>query len=278
MLGLLPDSWQVCIRTESVKFSTLIGMIQRVAPHNEWEAFYDAHAPFYLQNEFTKGTVGEVDFLLSVFDLPAGGSILDVGCGCGRHSIELARRGYAVTGLDVSSGMLKVGARLAKESGVNTVKWVHADATRFQLQNPVDCAICVCEGAFNIIGQQEDPLTHDMAILANIGASLKPGSRFLLTALNGYRMIRNLTKEKIADKSFDPLTMISVGTETWQLPEGPTEMKYKERLYIPSEIAAMLHHNGFRVDAVYGGTAGNWARRPLDPEEIEVMFLATRFG
>lgn len=252
-------------------------MIKRIAPHNEWEAFFDAHAPFYLQNEFTKGTADEVDFLLSVIDLPAGGSILDVGCGCGRHAIELARRGYAVTGLDVSAGMLKEGHRLATEAGVE-VKWVHADATRFQLQNPVDAVMCVCEGAFNLIGHQEDPLTHDMAILSNIAASLKPGGRFLLTALNGFRMIRNLTPEMISSKSFDPMTMIALGTETWQLPEGPTQMKYKERLYVPSEIAAMLHHNQLKVDAVYGGTAGNWGKRPLDPDEVEVMFLCTRQG
>jgi len=68
-----------------------------------WERFFDAHAPVYMDNVFTKNTLREVDFLLEELVLQPGGSILDVGCGTGRHSIELAKRGYAVTGLDRSS-------------------------------------------------------------------------------------------------------------------------------------------------------------------------------
>ncbi len=71
-----------------------------------WETFFDAHAPVYEDNAFTKNTLPEVDFLIEELALPQGGSILDVGCGTGRHSIELARRGYSVTGLDLSREML----------------------------------------------------------------------------------------------------------------------------------------------------------------------------
>ena len=71
-----------------------------------WEAFFDAHAPVYEENVFTKNTVREADFLVEELAPPPGGRILDVGCGTGRHSIELARRGYSVTGVDLSFGML----------------------------------------------------------------------------------------------------------------------------------------------------------------------------
>ena len=83
-----------------------------------WERFFDAHAPDYDGNEFTKNTVAEVDFVLELLELPAGASILDVGCGTGRHAVELARRGYAVTGLDLSSEMLRVAAEAADAAGV----------------------------------------------------------------------------------------------------------------------------------------------------------------
>ncbi len=46
-----------------------------------WERFFDAHAPIYEENEFTKNTAREVDFLLEELELPSGASILDVGCG-----------------------------------------------------------------------------------------------------------------------------------------------------------------------------------------------------
>lgn len=79
-----------------------------------WEEFFDAHAPIYEENVFTKNTIQEVNFLTEELAVRDGGSILDVGCGTGRHSIELARRGYAVTGLDLSAEMLARAADAAR--------------------------------------------------------------------------------------------------------------------------------------------------------------------
>ncbi len=56
-----------------------------------------------MDEPFTRNTCAEVDFLVNVMELELGASVLDVGCGTGRHSIELARRGYKVTGVDMSS-------------------------------------------------------------------------------------------------------------------------------------------------------------------------------
>ena len=83
---------------------------------NEWEEFFDGHAPVYMDNSFTKNTVAEVDFVLEELGLPRGSRILDVGCGTGRHAVELARRGYWVTGVDISSGMLAEAEKVAREA------------------------------------------------------------------------------------------------------------------------------------------------------------------
>ncbi|MBM3317725.1 MAG: methyltransferase domain-containing protein, partial [Candidatus Eisenbacteria bacterium] len=124
--------------------------------HN-WQEFFDAHAPIYEENVFTKNTLAEVDFLLEELSLPTGGSVLDVGCGTGRHAVELARRGYAVTGLDLSAQMLCQAARAAQSAGAR-VEWVHADATRFSLPDRYDAAVCLCEGACGLLGLADDSL------------------------------------------------------------------------------------------------------------------------
>jgi len=77
--------------------------------------------------------------------------------GTGRHSIELARRGYSVTGLDLSREMLAWAAAAAEAAGVS-VEWVRAEAARFSLPERYDGAICLCEGAFGLLGAKDDPI------------------------------------------------------------------------------------------------------------------------
>src|SRR4030042_3997839 len=172
-----------------------------------WESFFDAHAPVYEDNVFTKNTVREVDFLLEEVSLEPGGSILDVGCGTGRHSVELAKRGYAVTGIDLSSEMLARAADAAKAAGVN-VDWIHADATRFSLPGKYDGAVCLCEGAFGLLGQRDDPIGQPLSILGNISRSLKPQAKAVLTVLNATAMLRKHTNKDGAEGRFNPLTMV----------------------------------------------------------------------
>ena len=240
-----------------------------------WQEFFDRHAPHYDENVFTKNTRVEVDFLFDIMDLKPGMAILDVGCGTGRHSVELAKRGLHVTGLDLSENMLAQARSKAQAAGVE-VQWVHGNATTFAFATPFDAAICLCEGAFNLLDPEEDGLTHDLAILRNIANALKPNAPFVLTAMNGYATIRQMTDEAVAAGQFDPATMRSQYEDEMQLPEGMVVVPIRERLFIPPEITAMLHHAGFDVLKIWGGTAGEWGQRPIKLDEIEVMFVARK--
>ena len=71
-----------------------------------YRELFSNYARTYDQEEFTKGTKGEVDFLEAELDYDKSKSILDIGCGTGRHAIELAGRGYQVTGIDLSRNQL----------------------------------------------------------------------------------------------------------------------------------------------------------------------------
>jgi SAM-dependent methyltransferase len=238
-----------------------------------WERFFDEHAPIYEENVFTKNTVLEVDFLLDELSLQPGGSILDVGCGTGRHSIEMAKRGYAVTGIDLSSEMLARAAAAADATGV-TVDWVHADATRFSLPNKYDAAICLCEGAFGLLGQADDPIEQPLAILRNISRSLKPQAKSLFTVLSAARMLRMHQNEDVAAGRFDPLTL----TESSQCPprEGLPAIAVRERGFVATELTLLFRLAGMSVVNIWGGTAGNWGRRTLDLDEFEIMIAASK--
>ena len=141
-----------------------------MAGTNQWEDFYDRHAPFYDRGSFTRHTAVEVDFLEDVLGLAKGTTILDVGCGTGRHSVELARRGYGVTGIDLSAGMLDEARRKAVEARVD-VEFVHADATEFVAPNPFDAVVCLCGSAFTMVDLGGDADAHDR----RVKVTFKPG-------------------------------------------------------------------------------------------------------
>jgi SAM-dependent methyltransferase len=238
-----------------------------------WETFFDAHAPVYEDNVFTKNAIPEVDFLLEELSLQPGGSILDVGCGTGRHAIEFARRGYAVTGLDLSSEMLARAADAARASGVHA-DWVRADAARFSLLGKFDGAICLCEGAFGLLGQGDDPIGQPLSILCNISRSLKPRAKAVFTVLNAAAMLRKFTNADVAAGRFDPLTMV----ESSSCPprEGLPPVAVRERAIVPTELALLFHLAGMSVLNIWGGTARNWGRRSLDLDEIEIIIVARK--
>jgi SAM-dependent methyltransferase len=240
-----------------------------------WEQFFDAHAPIYDENIFTRNTVNEVDFLLEELELKAGDSILDVGCGTGRHSIELAKRGYSVTGLDLSAEMLAEAATKAEAENVK-VEWVRSDATRFSFPPEFDAAIGLCEGALGLLSQTDDPIMQPLAILRNISRSLKPGAKAVFTILNGAAMLRRYQNKDVAEGRFDPIAMVEWSEQAPR--EGLPCIAGRERSFVPTELRLLLRIAGMSVLSIWGGTAGSWGRRTLDLDEMEIMVVARKTG
>jgi ubiquinone/menaquinone biosynthesis C-methylase UbiE len=196
---------------------------------------------------------------LQELSLQPGGSILDVGCGTGRHSIELAKRGYTVTGLDLSSEMLSMAAIAAKAAGVD-VDWIHSDATHFSLPRKYDGAVCLCEGAFGLLGQRDDSIGQPLSILCNISRCLKPQAKAVLTVLNAMAWIRKYTNEDVSEGRFDPRTMV-VSSECPPR-VGMPPVAVRERAFVPTELKLLFRLAGMSVLNIWGGTAGNWGEGP----------------
>jgi hypothetical protein len=154
------------------------------------------------------------------------------------------------------------------------VALVRADAANFALAETFDAAVCLCEGAFGLLGGTDDPVGQPCAILANIAAALKTGGRCVLTVLSAYRLARRHTDEAVARGDFDPLAVAERSEVEWPgADEGPP---LRERGFVPTELVLMASLAGLEVTDLWGGTAGNWGRRPVDLDEYEIMVVAEK--
>jgi SAM-dependent methyltransferase len=138
-------------------------------------------------------TRDEVDFLVDALNLQPGAGILDVPCGLGRHSIELCRRGYQVTGVDLSEESITEAKRHAAEAGLSA-EWVHADMTALDKV----CGRKKFDGAFcfgNSFGYMNYNSTIDF--LRALSSCLKVGAGFVLdTGLAAESLLPNLQPRK----------------------------------------------------------------------------------
>lgn len=252
-------------------------------PEKAWKSFFDKHSEKYDTNPFTSATERELEFIAEIMPLRDCSQVIDIGCGTGRHSVGLALLGYCVTGVDLSDGMLSVASEKARRAGAD-VRFIKADATSdFPSANGIagsfDAAICLCEGSLGLIGTGEDPLKQAMSVFTNVHNLLKPGGIFLFTALNALKMIRQYGGQDISSGRFDPFNIVEWHTLGELDHEIGTELSSRmvgEKSFTGSELSLMLRLTGFAVRHMWGGTAGSWGRRPLDPDEYEIMVVAER--
>jgi len=83
---------------------------------------FEDYGQKYDNENFEQGTTGEYDFIESELKFNKSLKILDVVCGTGRHSIELTKRGYAITGIDLSESLLQKAREKAKANNLNEIK------------------------------------------------------------------------------------------------------------------------------------------------------------
>ena len=80
--------------------------------------------------------------------------VLDLGCGTGKMTLELARRGYDMTGIDYSPEMLDIARNEGEKAGQN-ILWLCQDMREFELYGTVDAAVC-CLDCINHLESEKD--------------------------------------------------------------------------------------------------------------------------
>lgn len=219
----------------------------------------------YLRYSFTKGTVQEVDFMFASGVVSSDSSVLDVGCGPGRHAIELASRGCRVHGIDVSERFVEIAQEDAKNLSAT---FEVMNAVDLDFQEEFDAVICICQGAF---GMHTDD-AHDRAVLRGIERSLKPGGVLLLTAFNAYFSIRHHV-----DAQFDAAAGVSTEITSVLSESGEAlETELVTGCYTPRELRLLAESVGLQVIGVYGGEPGSYCIQAPSVDLPENVLLARK--
>jgi ubiquinone/menaquinone biosynthesis C-methylase UbiE len=223
----------------------------------------------FLQLPFTQGTDQEVEFLIDLFQLTPKHRVLDVACGPGRHALALAKKGIKVTGVDISDRLLAIARRSAELDNVKNVEFVKADARAIPYNEEFDAAVCLCEGAFGLL---ESDMENERVLQA-IFRSMKPGGKLALTCLSLYHLLAH----GHALDNFDPQTNMLEREEMIEVEGGTTErFRFHERYYDFPGLKLLLERVGFRHILGFGCRAGDYARRAITLDDLELLVYAER--
>lgn len=250
-----------------------------------YESLFENYGNKYEEETFVRGTPGECDFIEKEIKFNKTLKILDIGCGTGRHAIELTKRGYDVMGIDLSDSLLAKAKEKARKFGLN-ISFLKRDARQLHFTSEFDIVIMLCEGAFPLMETDE----MNFQILENAKTALrKTGGKLIFTTLNGLFPLYHSVKDFLAsekkegnaeyDKNkFDLMTFRDYNITTVVDDRGKKiELKCNERYYVPSEITWMLKCLGFAKIDIYGAKLGAFKRTDkLTTDDFEMLVIAEK--
>lgn len=249
-----------------------------------YEVVFENYGKKYDDEAFVQGTIGECDFIEQELKFDKSVKLLDVGCGTGRHSIELKKRGYLVTGIDLSDSLLAKAREKAEKQHLK-IDFLKHDARELPFNNEFDVAIMLCEGGFPLM--ETDEMNYE--ILRNVTRSLTSAGKFIFTTLNGLFPLYHSVEEFSAStsgegnatyksKTFDLMTFRDYNlVEIVDDLGNKNEIECNERYYMPSEISWLLKSLGFRKIEIFGAKLGAYSRNDkLTTEDFEMLVIAEK--
>jgi len=249
-----------------------------------YELLFENYGQTYDKESFTQGTTGESDFIEKELKSDKSLKIIDVGCGTGRHTIELSKRGYSVTGIDLSDSQL-ARAREKAESANLKISFQKQDARNLPFNRDFDAAIMLCEGGFPLM--ETDEMNYE--ILKNVTKSLAEHGKFIFTTLNGLFPLFHSVEEFCASTkengnatyrstTFDLMTFRDHNTTEFEDDHGNKKtLECNERYYVPSEITWLLKSLGYKTIDIYGAKLGAFSRNDkLTTEDFEMLVIAEK--
>lgn len=250
------------------------------------------------QQKWTKHTSHEITTLERKMQMTQGARVLDMGCGIGRHSKELAGRGYKVNGIDFSHRLIQIAQRSCKR--VPNVKFAEDDCRRLKTKARFDYAICL----YDVIGSFREE-SHNRRIAENLYKRLKTGGKAAISVMNmdlTSALASNVTRIKDNPQALLKLKASNIMQSSGNVfnPEyfildSESHLVYRKEQferdgllsseyviadyrYTSDEICSMLQEVGFKILESQYVQAGHWDTplEPTNPKAKEILVIVEK--
>lgn len=238
------------------------------------DRFRRVWAPALFHAKRMEAAAAEVDAVLALAAPAPGSTVLDLCCGPGRHALELARRGFCVTGVDRTAQYLEEGRRRAEAEGLS-VEWIREDMRAFV--RPASFQLAV--NLYSSFGCFEDP-ADDLRVARNLREALVGGGALVLEMMGKEVFARRFEARTWSEGDDGAIHLeerrVAGGWDRlerrWIRFDGERrhEALLTLRLYAGTEPAALLRAAGFDEVALFGGLDGS----PYDVDARRLVAVA----
>jgi len=244
-------------------------------PWYERDSFWHTWASFMFSRERWENAAEEVTNLVKLMQIKPGVSILDLCCGPGRHSLEFARRGFSVTGVDRTKKYLEEAVKRAKKQRLN-VKFVQKDMRKFCRPGKFDAALNLFT-SFGFFENKKD----DQLVARNVYRSLKDGGVFVVDLMGKEIMARIFRERDWQEVGGTIMLEERKISKDWSWMENRwmllkdgriREFRFSHRPYSAAELTGLLADCGFSKTEVYGSLSG----APYDHQAKRLVVVASK--
>jgi len=230
---------------------------------------------------WTERTEQEIKRAMTMLRPQGGERILDLACGTGRHSLELARHGFSVVGVEIGEELVEIAKGDAEEQGLE-VKFIRGDLRDLDFEDEFDIVLNLNDGAVGYFEtDEENHRTFEV-----IAAALKPGGKNLIQVPNVLYARAHLPQRSWIPSS----TMVELVEHRWNKKDRYMEgamiplrfgevlenldkrIEFRQRLYAVDELREIYASVGMTMDRVFHGNG-----RPKEPTDAQFEIFASAF-
>lgn len=232
---------------------------------------------------WTENTIDQVTFIIKTLNLKGNERILDLACGYGRHSLEFARLGYQVTGVDLTKEYVEDAIKTARKESLNA-EFIQADLREVYFKEEFDIVLNLGDGAIGYLETDEE----NLKIFDCIATALKPGGKHFMDICSGDHADRYFPKKgwEVGQNAIS-LSEFEWNKETrrmlfagWDIAYGEPvkvpEIMYGDptRLYTMDEIQEIWKSRKMKMIQAYSDFYG----KPVTVEELQLLVYSQKLG